>query len=693
MSTSKNTMNPPTRKRLLRKTAAVLPPTATRMMLEAILDAKPAKKKKKLTTPTTTSATHAPAAATNSCFTRASDSTSTACPMAPTNRSSMWSHVVGQTKPNSYRVLPGNSSKSDNNINKRVLSFKPSLLSDAPHFKPKKIASKGTDNTYIQVSSTNDTKKRAPKKVSVARTNPFTTASALSDRTNVEENRCPTSSTSPHASPRDAELPRRVEGVPATAAATTTTALKASLGTAISTATITTTDKAIANTIATPSFSVQHQPCQAALQGRTGTSLVAPLSSAPAVSSSLSSLRIGLNLKRGGAADARKNQVSRSRLPPRPLPPSPHRDESNGDASTLPNVEQYICQSGVSTMNILPPTSSLVTTSNHNESQPPKGTNTTTNSLASFGFSLSSASANRLSFASSLSSATTNATTKAKGLSKPRQSFHNHNDNFVRQNLRNGAGACRGARNKKRMRKKNPWNDNKYGFKGGTADPEDSNDEEGSVTNGPRNGWSKKTQFRNKGAAKTMGGGKDNSTLPTSSRLTGLDPLDDYLDGMFQTTKKIPPTAPGQATTKGATGTGASALADQSQQPQGGGEGDVPKCPRHQKLCKCLKVKKASTGNKGRKFYVCSMPRGEQCDFFQWDDDTVQVRALGGRFDKERGCRNKQSNQRWLIPIPFFAILLFLWLFVSLPTIGSPNGTAKEHISVRFHCTTSSGTL
>jgi GRF zinc finger len=618
----------------------------------------------------------------------------------------MWSHVVRQTKPNSYRVLPSNSNKSDgNNINKQHgLSSEPSLLSDAPHFKPKKNTSNGTNNANMKTSSTSNTKTTSVKNLSVARTNPSTAASALLDRTNVEENRYSTS-TSRLASTRDHEPPHRVEEIPAstvittsTTTATTAPSSRVLLGTAINAATVTTTDNGIANTIAPPSIYLQHQPSQgrnrndsaqgntpASLQGRCGTSLVAPSSS----------LRIGLNLKGGGVADARKNQVSRSRLPPRPLPRSPHEDvASNNDASTLPNVGQYIDQPGVPTTKVLPPTSSLVTTSNYNESQPTKGTNTATNSLESFGFSLSSASTKRLSFASSLASATTNTATKEKGLSKQRQSsLHNNpNDNFVRQNLRNSAGACRGARNKKRMRKKNPWNDTKYGFKGGTdSDPENSNgEEEGDVTNGgPRNGWSKKTTFRKNGAAKTMGGGKDNSTLPTSSRLTGLDPLDDYLDGMFQPTKKLPPTAPGRATRKGVAGsTGGSTLEDQIQQPQVCGEGDVPKCPRHQKLCKCLKVKKASTGNKGRKFYVCSMPRGEQCDFFQWDDDTVQVSAfcVVVSTQREGTGKAKQSN----VPQP---VLFFCYFRVAQNCIGSPHGTTKEHISVRFHCTTSSGTL
>ena len=39
-------------------------------------------------------------------------------------------------------------------------------------------------------------------------------------------------------------------------------------------------------------------------------------------------------------------------------------------------------------------------------------------------------------------------------------------------------------------------------------------------------------------------------------------------------------------------------------------------CPRHRHPCRLLTVKKAKTGNKGLKFYVCSMPQGERYDFF-----------------------------------------------------------------------------
>ena len=129
------------------------------------------------------------------------------------------------------------------------------------------------------------------------------------------------------------------------------------------------------------------------------------------------------------------------------------------------------------------------------------------------------------------------------------------NENFVRLNLRNTAGACRGARNKKiRMR-----------FHKKTDDILVDN----GVSKAKRPAWKK------------------------TADQSGVDPLDDFLDGVYRTTN------------------------DSSSK--------VPKCPRHQRPCKLLSVKKNTTGNKGRKFYVCSFPRGEQCEHFEWADNTVEV--------------------------------------------------------------------
>ena len=166
-----------------------------------------------------------------------------------------------------------------------------------------------------------------------------------------------------------------------------------------------------------------------------------------------------------------------------------------------------------------------------------------------------------------------------------------NNDNFIRQNLRNSAGSCRGARNK-RSRQKHRWHKKQHVMK--------ENDE------------NQVNETCAKSTTETNPIRKDSSTdntygVPTASRLTGLDPLDDFLDGAFH---------PRQAQKTATAGMG------DSQQH------DAPQCPRHQRPCKLLKVKKSTTGNKGRSFFACSMPRGEQCDYFQWADDTVQVRGL-----------------------------------------------------------------
>lgn len=145
--------------------------------------------------------------------------------------------------------------------------------------------------------------------------------------------------------------------------------------------------------------------------------------------------------------------------------------------------------------------------------------------------------------------------------------------NFVRQNLRNGAGACRGARNKG---KKSKWQ----------LQREQRQQE-----------WVANQQKKNPfGAIKdVVRGGRDGAPLQN-----GVDPMDDFLDGTFQTAPVTKAKASREA---------------------------IPKCPGHQRPCKLLTVKKNTTGNKGRPFYVCSLPRGEQCNHFTWADDTVEVSA------------------------------------------------------------------
>jgi hypothetical protein len=50
----------------------------------------------------------------------------------------------------------------------------------------------------------------------------------------------------------------------------------------------------------------------------------------------------------------------------------------------------------------------------------------------------------------------------------------------------------------------------------------------------------------------------------------------------------------------------------------GGGGGGVPLCPGHSRPCRVLTA--GTANNAGRQFYKCSMPDGEQCDYFEWAD-------------------------------------------------------------------------
>lgn len=146
------------------------------------------------------------------------------------------------------------------------------------------------------------------------------------------------------------------------------------------------------------------------------------------------------------------------------------------------------------------------------------------------------------------------------------------NDNFVRLNLKNGAGSCRGARNKKALRKAAVIRRQRF----------------------ERDKAQKMEKRTAPGIEKTV----------VSQSRTGVDPLDDLLDGTWQTSAKKSKASQLQAT---------------------------PCCSGHQQPCKLITVKKNTRGNKGRKFYACSFPRGEQCDHFEWADDTQEVSSLSIR--------------------------------------------------------------
>lgn len=157
-----------------------------------------------------------------------------------------------------------------------------------------------------------------------------------------------------------------------------------------------------------------------------------------------------------------------------------------------------------------------------------------------------------------------------------------NNDNFVRLNMKNNAGACKGARSLKQhnrmKRRRAEWKQRTNQL--GVEENEDDDDEE-----------KEKKILRRSTTRKRI-----------SSIQAAIDPLDDFLDGKFHTNTEKKPGAAKQVSS------------------------NHPVCPRHQRPCKLLVVKKNTSGNKGRKFYACSMPKGDQCDFFQWEEDTVEVR-------------------------------------------------------------------
>ena len=165
------------------------------------------------------------------------------------------------------------------------------------------------------------------------------------------------------------------------------------------------------------------------------------------------------------------------------------------------------------------------------------------------------------------------------------------NGNYVKLNLRNSSGSCLQKRSCKHRRvvRSKPFLSNQDNQEG----HETASDERG----------------------KTMNRQGKKSCMLRTSVTANVDPLDDYLDGAID----LPPkhgkkvSAVTDLTNKAKTQTTNVAIAAH------------PKCIRHGRTCKLLVVKKTKTGNKGRKFYVCSMPKGEQCDFFQWAEDTVEA--------------------------------------------------------------------
>ncbi|RHY09904.1 hypothetical protein DYB36_000067, partial [Aphanomyces astaci] len=75
-----------------------------------------------------------------------------------------------------------------------------------------------------------------------------------------------------------------------------------------------------------------------------------------------------------------------------------------------------------------------------------------------------------------------------------------------------------------------------------------------------------------------------------------------------------------------------------------GRRSDVPMCPGHQTACATREVRKDNE-NKGRKFYCCSYPQGEQCEFFLWVDaaDTYTVPASSSSSTSGGASRSKKK--------------------------------------------------
>jgi hypothetical protein len=195
------------------------------------------------------------------------------------------------------------------------------------------------------------------------------------------------------------------------------------------------------------------------------------------------------------------------------------------------------------------------------------------------------------------------------------------NDNFVRLDLRNSAGSCRGARNLKKVNKHKLWRaQHRFGMNdhapGGRADDATNNgidDVDGD--SGGMGGSIYQSKERSRYGSSTRGKG-DGGDLKcfSSAKNAGVDPLDDFVDGVYST--KNGSRGDALSSHEGKKRESAPRTRDES----------VPMCARHQRPCKLLTVKRNNKGNKGRKFYVCCMPKGEQCDFFKWEEDTVEVR-------------------------------------------------------------------
>lgn len=74
----------------------------------------------------------------------------------------------------------------------------------------------------------------------------------------------------------------------------------------------------------------------------------------------------------------------------------------------------------------------------------------------------------------------------------------------------------------------------------------------------------------------------------------------------------------------------------------------APKCAHHHQPSRLLRVKKSGP-NKGRRFYTCSFPRGEECGFFMWvEDNPVLVAAeIGPPSVMSLPSLGKEEDAEW----------------------------------------------
>ena len=103
----------------------------------------------------------------------------------------------------------------------------------------------------------------------------------------------------------------------------------------------------------------------------------------------------------------------------------------------------------------------------------------------------------------------------------------------------------------------------------------------------------------------------------------GVDNVDDFLDGVYENKPGNSNNSCYSISKSIVTATSSSTTPTPLEAKLKASRSTKPSCVRHSRPCKLLQVKKSGS-NKGRKFYVCALPRGEQCEHFQWAEDTVE---------------------------------------------------------------------